>query len=435
MAPIYKGDKEILDGQLKLGNQDVKEVYLGTQKIWPSKIIYPDPVDRFFWKVSGKIDGNAIGLFPSCTLALTQKGNRPGGALDNIDNTKATMIKNTQTDRRFNFEQQSWKTDSTKRLYMQNQKGRLTFDMKQWTLQDTDYNCKLKIVMKEQILFGGRGATYAEHYWSVSPVRCRFLIDDHLLMLATCSYPSAGNWQEIIDWLGTPGYTKLTWVSEKTIAEYMEQDNGILTMDQEWAVNRDGSNAAASRYAFQDTGTHLYFLMQFDEFSFTTEEPDLENPALHRCINTRHVGNMKADQPVFRDNYGITINGVNHRFRIWEFATSPAEYLTKAPYVGFAHLDGDRDRSNLFAFWGFASVNDATQLALQLNNDDLNELHVNGVSIDISDLAKRGDWKAFTGTTMVGGGTAYGVYISISNRLSAVWDAQYQGVNFVGLTP
>ena len=37
MAPIYKGDKEILDGQLKLGNQDVKEVYLGTQKIWPPK--------------------------------------------------------------------------------------------------------------------------------------------------------------------------------------------------------------------------------------------------------------------------------------------------------------------------------------------------------------------------------------------------------------
>ena len=318
---------------------------------------------------------------------------------------------------------------------MQNQKGRITFDMKQWTLQDTDYNCKLKVVMNERPRFDGGGATFAEHYWSSSATRCRFLIEDRLLMLATCSYPSAGQWIEIIDWFGTVGYPKTTWVSDKTIAEYMEEDNGILNMYQQWAVNSDGGDAAATRYAWQDVGKYLLFSMNFIEFSFTTEKPDVENPEYHRCLNTRHVGNMKANQPVFRDNYGITINGVNHRFRIWEFATSPAEYLTKAPYVGFAHLDGDRDRSNLFAFWGFASVNDATQLALQLNNDDLNELHVNGVSIDISDLAKRGDWKAFTGTTMVGGGTAYGVYISISNRLSAVWDAQYQGVNFVGLTP
>ena len=35
MAPIYKGDTEVLDGQLKIGNQDVKEVYLGSEKIWP----------------------------------------------------------------------------------------------------------------------------------------------------------------------------------------------------------------------------------------------------------------------------------------------------------------------------------------------------------------------------------------------------------------
>jgi len=35
MAPIYKGNTEVLEGQLKLGNQDVKEVYLGTEKIWP----------------------------------------------------------------------------------------------------------------------------------------------------------------------------------------------------------------------------------------------------------------------------------------------------------------------------------------------------------------------------------------------------------------
>ena len=37
MAPIYKGDKEVMPGELKLGNQDVKEVYLGTEKIWPPK--------------------------------------------------------------------------------------------------------------------------------------------------------------------------------------------------------------------------------------------------------------------------------------------------------------------------------------------------------------------------------------------------------------
>jgi len=48
MAPIYKGDTEVLDGQLKIGNQDVKEVYLGSEKIWPPIPVYPDPVDRFF---------------------------------------------------------------------------------------------------------------------------------------------------------------------------------------------------------------------------------------------------------------------------------------------------------------------------------------------------------------------------------------------------
>lgn len=423
-----------MPGQLKLGGQDVKEVYLGTEKIWPSKIIYPDPVDRFFWKVYGGVDGNAIGLFPSCTLALTQKGNVPSGTTPNLDNSKAVMGKNTQTDRRFTFEQQSWKADSSKRLYMQNQKGRLTFDMKQWTLQDTDYNCKLKIVMNEQILFGGRGATYAEHYWSSSPAYCRFLIDDDLFMFATCSYPSAGNWIEIIDWLGTPGYAKSTWISKKTIGEYIEQDNGILTMEQEWAVRADGGNATGSFFAWQDTGDHLYFLMNFDEFSFTTEEPDLERPDYHRCKNPRHVGNMKADQPVFRDNYRITIGSVNNTVRIWEFVTSPSEYLTKAPYVGFGHLEGNRDDLNRFYFWGFTSGTDANQLALQLNNDDLNELHVNGVSINIDDIALRGAWKAFQGSVL-GGGVAWGVYVDIPNTLSAVWDAEYQGVNFVGLTP
>jgi hypothetical protein len=423
-----------MPGELKLGNQDVKEVYLGTEKIWPSKIIYPDPVDRFFWKVYGGIDGNAIGLFPSCTVALTQKGNRPSGALPNIDNSKATMLKSTQTDRRFTFEQQSWKADETQRLYMQNQKGRLTFDMKKWTLQDTDYNCKLKIVMDERPRFDGSGATYAEHYWSSSSVRCRFLIEDRLLMLATCSYPSAGQWIERIDWFGTLGYAKTMWVSNKTIAEYMEQDNGILTMDQEWAVNENGTDAASTRYAWQDVGKYLLFSMNFMEFSFTTEEPDIENPDFHRCFNPRHVGNMKADQPVFRDNYRITIGSVNNTVRIWEFVTSPSEYLTKAPYVGFGHLEGNRDNLNRFYFWGFGSGTDANQLALQLNNDDLNELHVNGVSINIDDIALRGAWKAFQGSVL-GGGVAWGVYVDIPNTLSAVWDAEYQGVNFVGLTP
>lgn len=35
MAPIFKGNKEVMPGELKLGNKDVKEVYLGTEKIWP----------------------------------------------------------------------------------------------------------------------------------------------------------------------------------------------------------------------------------------------------------------------------------------------------------------------------------------------------------------------------------------------------------------
>ena len=34
--PIYKGSTEVTAGNLKLGSKDVKEVYLGSEKIWPS---------------------------------------------------------------------------------------------------------------------------------------------------------------------------------------------------------------------------------------------------------------------------------------------------------------------------------------------------------------------------------------------------------------
>ena len=34
--PIFVGDKEILAGDLKIGDQDIQEVYVGDQKIWPA---------------------------------------------------------------------------------------------------------------------------------------------------------------------------------------------------------------------------------------------------------------------------------------------------------------------------------------------------------------------------------------------------------------
>ena len=33
--PIYRGSTKVEVGQLKIGDQDVKEVYLGAIKIWP----------------------------------------------------------------------------------------------------------------------------------------------------------------------------------------------------------------------------------------------------------------------------------------------------------------------------------------------------------------------------------------------------------------
>lgn len=71
--PIYRGDTEVLTGQLKLGNTDVKEVYLGTEKIWPPKpkniVIYEHNVSPIptVSTASGLIDfGNGYKLYWVC---------------------------------------------------------------------------------------------------------------------------------------------------------------------------------------------------------------------------------------------------------------------------------------------------------------------------------------------------------------------------------
>jgi len=426
MAPIYKGDTEVLTGQLKLGNQDVKEVYLGAEKIWPSKIVYPDPVDRFFWKVYGPNNAEDIGLIDSLSHRLTQRPNVPQGAPPNLDSSRSNTSANIYQNKRCFLIQNVYKIDTKQRIYWQNGKAKFTFDMKKWKLVDTDFNCKLKLVASA-IRFS------SEHYWSSSAVWNNVHFDGY--PIAQCeSYYQSPSVINIITWTGTEGYNEKTWVSEKTVAEYFEEDNGLVDIDLTWAVNRDDGNAAATRFAFGESGSTFNISFDLDEISFTTEEPDSENPEFHRCSNTRHVGNMESDKPVFRDNYRITIGSVNNTVRIWEFRTSPPEYLVKAPYVGFGHKEGNRDETNRFYFWGCTSGTDANQLAAQLNNDDLNELHVNGVSLDLYSVANRGAWKAFQGSVL-GGGVAWGVYVDIPNTLSAVWDAQYQGVNFVGLTP
>lgn len=93
MAPIYKGDKEVMPGELKLGNKDVKEVYLGTQKIWPpqpkSIVIYehnvspvpvPDPATRTF------DFGNGYKLYWTCNWTHDSSVTDPVYAIKNTSN-------------------------------------------------------------------------------------------------------------------------------------------------------------------------------------------------------------------------------------------------------------------------------------------------------------------------------------------------------------
>lgn len=426
MAPIYRGDKEVMPGELKLGNQDVKEVYLGTEKIWPSKIIYPDPVDRFFWKYQGPNDAYAIGLLGSASHSFTRRPNSPPSSPNNLDSSRSITATNISGNRSCQFSQTVYRKDTSQRYRWQNGKAKFTFDMKKWKLVDTDFNCYLKLVALN-LRFS------PEHLWNNNAVYSEVYFDGY--RIAQCeSYYVSPNTYNIITWTGTAGFDSQTWVSEKTVADYFDENNGLVDVDIFWAVGEGGSDASQLQYGMADRENASYIQFNFDEISFTTEEPDFQNPEFHRCTNPRHVGNMKADQPVFRDNYRITISGVNNTVRIWEFTTSDPAYPYKAPNVGFGHKEGNRDDLNRFYFWGCTSGTDANQLAAQLNSDDLNELHVNGVSIDISGVALRGAWKAFQGSVL-GGGIAWGVYVDIPNTLSAVWDAQYQGVNFVGLTP
>jgi len=425
MAPIYKGDTEVLDGQLKIGNQDVKEVYLGSEKIWPSKIIYPDPVDRFFWKVGAGTDAYAIGLLGSTSHGFTQRPSVPSGTPPNLDTGRSQTSTSISGDRYCQFLQNVYRVDSSSRYRWQNGKAKFTFDMKKWNLVDTDFNCYLKLV-GENLRFS------PEHLWD-GRVYSNVFFEGHRIVQCESSYVSPGPSTNILSWTGTSGFDERTWVSEKTVGEYFEENDGLVDVNVSWAVRKDDSNNTGGSYGFADRENSSYIRFSFDEISFTTTKPDLEKPEFHRCSNLRHVGNMESDKPVFRDNYRITIGSVNNTVRIWEFRTSPPEYPVKAPNVGFGHKEGNRDETNRFYFWGCTSGTDANQLAAQLNNDDLNELHVNGVSLDISGVPLRGAWKAFQGSVL-GGGVAWGVYVDIPNTLSAVWDAKYQGANFVGLT-
>lgn len=100
MAPIYKGNTEVLEGQLKLGNQDVKEVYLGSEKIWPpapkvNTVIYEHDVSPV--AVVPDTSGNGSSVFFGNGYGLGFDGNMNNGG-NPLPYRQVLMRKNTITD-------------------------------------------------------------------------------------------------------------------------------------------------------------------------------------------------------------------------------------------------------------------------------------------------------------------------------------------------
>lgn len=55
--PIYRGSTKVEVGQLKIGDQDVKEVYLGATKIWPEAIALNPALNPTFGQYAGIVGG------------------------------------------------------------------------------------------------------------------------------------------------------------------------------------------------------------------------------------------------------------------------------------------------------------------------------------------------------------------------------------------
>lgn len=55
--PIYRGGTKVEVGQLKIGTQDVKEVYLGATKIWPEEIVLNPALNPTFGQYAGIVGG------------------------------------------------------------------------------------------------------------------------------------------------------------------------------------------------------------------------------------------------------------------------------------------------------------------------------------------------------------------------------------------
>ena len=138
MAPIYRGDTEVLEGQLKLGNTDVKEVYLGSEKIWPAGP--PPGVDNILWEPSK--DPAPLNMVP--TLTVTRNASVPSGTPPNIASTTV---------------EHNWsKYEQTGKIvvnainpsayqYIINPQMRLRFMVRDWVVGPTDLNCYIRMTI------------------------------------------------------------------------------------------------------------------------------------------------------------------------------------------------------------------------------------------------------------------------------------------------
>lgn len=60
--PIYRGSTKVEVGQLKIGDQDVKEVYLGATKIWPEAIAINPALNPLFGVSVGNASGYDVAI-------------------------------------------------------------------------------------------------------------------------------------------------------------------------------------------------------------------------------------------------------------------------------------------------------------------------------------------------------------------------------------
>ena len=97
--PIYKGTQEI--SALKLGNQDVKEVYLGSEKIWPTGPDFLGHAKLSFYSSSEWNAGNRLDLISAgvregdlVLLAWAANAAQDTSLADNISGMEFTTVNN-----------------------------------------------------------------------------------------------------------------------------------------------------------------------------------------------------------------------------------------------------------------------------------------------------------------------------------------------------